>query len=90
MKKVKKIPLRKCVVTNERFEKKQLLRVVRTPEGQVIVDQTGKANGRGAYLSKQIEVIQKAQKTKVLDRHLEVAIPEEIYQELLRVAQINE
>lgn len=90
MKKVKKIPFRKCVVTNERLEKKQLLRVVRTPEGSVIVDLSGKANGRGAYVSRDPEVILKAQKTKVLERHLEVAIPDEVYQQLLKVAQTSE
>ena len=50
--KPRKIPMRKCVVTGERFEKKDLLRIVRTPEQEVIYDKTGKANGRGVYLSK--------------------------------------
>lgn len=85
MNKVKKIPMRKCVVTGERMEKKALQRVVKTPEGIVKVDLTGKANGRGAYVSKNKDVILKAQKTKVLERHLEVQIPDEIYQELLRL-----
>lgn len=80
----KKIPMRKCVVTNERFEKKQLMRVVKTPEGNVIFDKSGKANGRGAYVSKSKEVIEKAKKTKVLQRHLEVDIPDEIYVQLLK------
>lgn len=83
--KVKKIPLRKCVVTNERLEKKQLIRVVKTPEGTVIVDLTGKANGRGAYLSKAANVILDAKKTKVLERHLETKVPDEIYDELLKL-----
>lgn len=83
--KVKKIPLRKCVVTNERFEKKQLIRVVKTPEGTVTIDLTGKANGRGAYLSKAANVILEAKKTKVLERHLETKIPDEIYDELLKL-----
>ncbi|MGD9909242.1 MAG: RNase P modulator RnpM [Candidatus Izemoplasmatales bacterium] len=87
MKKQKKIPLRKCVVSGERFEKKQLLRVVKTPEGEVIVDPSGKANGRGAYVSKNKEVILKAQKTKILERHLEVVVPEEIYQTLLGMVE---
>jgi len=81
--KPRKIPMRKCVVTNERFEKKQLLRVVRTPEGSVIYDKTGKANGRGVYLSKAKTVIEKARKTNVLKKHLEVEIPDSVYQELL-------
>ena len=75
--------MRKCVVTNERFEKKQLLRVVKTPEGKVIFDKTGKANGRGAYVSKSKAVIEKAKKTKILAKHLETDIPESVYENLL-------
>ena len=82
--KQKKIPLRKCVVTGERFEKKLLLRVVKTPNGEVIFDPTGKANGRGAYVSKNKVVIDKAKKTNILGKHLETKIPDEIYEELLR------
>ena len=78
--KQKKIPMRTCVVTREKCEKKDLLRIVRTPEGNVIVDITGKANGRGAYLKKDIEVINKAEKTKILERILEVSIPSEVYE----------
>ena len=83
MKKQKKIPMRKCVVSGERFEKKQLIRVVKTPEGEVLVDPTGKANGRGAYVSKNKEVILKAQKTKILERHLETQVPDSVYSTLL-------
>ncbi len=86
MNKVKKIPLRKCVVTNERFEKKQLLRVVRSPEGVVSVDPTGKANGRGAYLKKDAAVILQAKKTKALERHLETPIPDAVFDDLLKKA----
>lgn len=82
--KVKKIPLRKCVVTQVRFEKKNLMRIVRTPEGEVIFDLTGKANGRGVYLSKNKDVIAKAKKTNVLKKHLEVEIPESLYDDLLK------
>ena len=78
--KTKKIPMRTCVVTKEKCEKKDLLRIVRTPEGDVIVDITGKANGRGAYLKKDIEVINKAEKTKILERVLEVSISSEVYE----------
>ena len=78
--KTKKIPMRTCVVTKEKCEKKDLLRIVRTPEGNVIADVTGKANGRGAYLKKDIEVINKAEKTKILERILEVSIPSEVYE----------
>lgn len=75
--------LRTCVVSKEVCEKKDLIRVVRTPEGNVIVDTKGKANGRGAYLKKDSKVILKAKKTKVLDKKLEVEVPLEIYDELL-------
>lgn len=81
--KTKKIPMRTCVVTREKLEKKDLIRVVRTPEGNIIVDETLKANGRGAYLKKDRDVILKAQKTKALENHLECTIPEDIYEELI-------
>ena len=81
--KVRKVPMRTCVVTHEKLEKKELLRVVRDNEGNVFVDETGKANGRGAYIKKDREVIEKARKSKILERHLEVAIKDEIYDELL-------
>ena len=80
--KVRKIPMRTCVVTREKYEKKDLLRVVR--DNNVFVDDTNKANGRGAYLKKDKEVILKAKDTKVLERHLEIKIPESIYDELLK------
>jgi predicted RNA-binding protein YlxR (DUF448 family) len=82
---VKKIPMRTCVVTREQFPKNELIRVIRTPEGEVTVDTKGKANGRGAYLKKDKEVILKAQKSKVLDKMLEVSVPEEIYTMLLEL-----
>lgn len=81
--KQKKIPMRTCVVTNEKYPKKELIRVVRTPEGNIILDETGKANGRGAYLKKDKEVIKKAQEKKILERHLETKIEENIYDELI-------
>lgn len=81
--KTRKIPMRSCVVTREKLEKKDLFRVVRTPEGNVIVDETLKANGRGAYLKKDADVINKAKLNKILEKHLEVNVPEEIYEELL-------
>lgn len=82
--KQRKVPLRTCVVSNEKCEKKDLLRVVRNNEGKVFVDDTHKANGRGAYLKKDETVIEKARKTKVLERHLNVKIENEIYDELLK------
>ena len=80
--KVKKIPMRSCCVTREKLPKQELVRVVRTPEGNVIVDTTGKANGRGAYLKKDITVFEKAEKTKILDKHLEVEVNTSVFEEL--------
>ena len=81
--KIRKIPMRTCVVTREKCEKKDLLRVVRDNNGNVFVDDTNKANGRGAYLKKDKDVILKAKDSKVLERHLEVKIPESIYDDLI-------
>ena len=79
---MKKIPMRMCVVTRERFPKQELIRVVVNKEGKVIVDVTGKANGKGAYIKKDIDVLKKAKTTKVLDRTLNVTISDDIYNEL--------
>lgn len=81
--KTKKQVIRTCVVSHEACEKKDLIRVVRTPEGNVIVDTTGKANGRGAYLKKSRDVILMAKKNKALDKKLEATVGENIYEELL-------
>ena len=83
--KQRKIPLRTCVVTREKYEKKNLIRVVKNNENKVFVDLTGKANGRGAYIKKDLEVLEKAKKSKALDRHLEVEVPNEIYEELSNI-----
>ena len=85
--KQKKIPLRMCVVTRERFEKRELLRIVRTPDGKVIIDETGKQNGKGAYLKKDIDVINKAKKNKILDKALEVNVPDNIYDEMIKLIE---
>lgn len=74
--------MRTCLITGEKLEKKDLIRVVKTPESNVIVDTTGKANGRGAYLKRDLAVIDKAQKSKILDKKLEVNVPDSIYDEL--------
>lgn len=79
---MKKIPLRRCIVTREQLPKQELLRIVRDKEGKVSVDQTGKLGGRGAYIKKDIDVLKKAQKSKALDKHLEVEVPLSIYEEL--------
>ena len=86
--KVKKIPMRTCVVTNERFPKGELLRIVKTPEGEVKADLTGKLNGHGAYIKKDEEVLDKAIKTKALARHLECEIDDSVYEEIRKI--INE
>ncbi|HIR31144.1 MAG TPA: YlxR family protein [Candidatus Faecousia faecavium] len=78
----KKIPQRQCMGCRERKAKKELIRVVRTPEGGVQVDFSGKVNGRGAYLCPNPECLRKAQRIKSLERSLEIAIPEEVYARL--------
>lgn len=89
MEAIKKTPLRRCVISGERLPKKELLRIVRTPEGNVIVDLTSKANGRGAYLKKDKETIEKARKNKMLEKHLEVAIPDSLYDEMLKTLDVD-
>ncbi len=85
--KTKKIPMRSCVITKEKCAKQDLIRVVRTPEGSIVVDSTGKLNGRGAYLKKDINVFEKAKKSKILDRVLEMNVPVEIYDELCELVK---
>ncbi len=79
---MKKVPMRKCVITNERLPKKELIRVVRTPENEVVVDLTGKKNGHGAYLKLDASVFQLARSKKLLNKYLEVEVPESLYDEL--------
>jgi len=79
---MKKIPMRMCVVTRERFEKRELIRVVKNKEGEVFVDETGKQNGKGCYLKKDMDVINNARTSKILDRVLEINVPDSIYDEL--------
>ncbi|MGL5295433.1 MAG: RNase P modulator RnpM [Culicoidibacterales bacterium] len=85
-----KMPLRRCVVTREQLPKRELMRVVRNKEGIVSIDETGKAHGRGAYLQKSVEVVTLAKQRKVLERQFDIQIPEEIYQQLLVIAQTFE
>lgn len=82
---MKKVVLRTCVISKEKLEKKELLRIVRNKEGEVSIDLTGKANGRGAYLKKDANVIEKARKSKALDRILEVSVPNSLYDECLNI-----
>ena len=80
----KKIPQRQCMGCRERRAKRELIRVVRSPEGNVSLDFGGKMNGRGAYLCPNPECLKKAIRSKALDRSLEVAIPQEVYDRLTR------
>lgn len=79
---MKKIPMRMCVVTRQRFPKQDLIRVVRDKYDNVFVDTTGKQNGKGAYIKKDLEVLKKAKQNKILDRVLEIDINNTIYEEL--------
>lgn len=81
--KMKKIPQRKCVGCNEMKDKKELLRIVRSPEGEISLDMTGKKNGRGAYVCPNPECITKAVKEKRLERALEEPINQDVYAQLL-------
>ncbi len=81
----KKIPLRKCVATGEMLPKKAMIRIVRSKEGEVSVDPTGKKSGRGAYVSKSEEAVELARKKQILERQLEASIPDEVYEELLHL-----
>lgn len=83
--KIKKVPLRTCVITKEKLPKKELLRIVRTPENKVEIDLTGKLNGHGAYIKKDKEAVIKASKSKILDRILEIEIDSSFYEEIMKV-----
>ena len=79
---VRKEPLRTCVGCRQSRTKKELIRVVRTPEGELVLDATGRKNGRGAYLCRNTECLQKAKNNRGLSRSLNTDIPEEIYDDL--------
>ena len=84
---MKKIPLRTCVVTKEKLPKQQLIRVIRTPDLDVVIDESGKQNGRGAYLKKDIEVIKLARKNKILNKHLQIEVKDDLYDELIKLIE---
>ena len=88
--KVRKIPQRQCLGCNEHFPKASLLRVVRSPEGGVTLDFTGKKSGRGAYICKNVACLRKAQRTRRLSRSLECEIPDEVYASLEAELAANE
>ena len=83
----RKIPMRSCVFTREKLPKAELLRIVKTTDGTVIGDVSGKVNGRGAYIKKDIEVLEKAIKSKVLERQLETTISMDVYDEIRKIIE---
>lgn len=78
----KKVPLRQCTGCGEMKSKKEMIRVIKTPEEEIVVDFSGKKNGRGAYLCNSFECFQKARKTRAIERSLKITIPDEIYDQL--------
>ncbi len=80
----KKIPMRKCTGCGSVKPKKELIRILKTPEGEIIIDKTGRKNGRGAYICDSVECFEKAKKSKGIERSLEMQIPSEIYESLLK------
>lgn len=85
--KTRKIPLRSCVVTGEKLDKRELLRIVRSKDGDVKVDLTGKMNGRGAYIKRDVKVLEEAIKKKSLERKLECNISDEVYDEIRKILE---
>ncbi len=83
----RKIPMRSCIVTREKLPKQELLRIVRTTDNNVVVDISGKINGRGAYIKKDIDVLEKARKSKILERQLEVSISDSVYEEIRKIIE---
>ena len=79
---VKKIPLRQCIGCGEMKSKKEMIRVIKTAEGEILLDATGRKNGRGAYLCPSMECFKKAVKGKGLERSFKMAIPREVYETL--------
>ena len=83
MQKTKKVPQRKCIACQERDSKKGLIRIVKNKEGEIFIDLTGKANGRGAYICKDCKCLKKAIKSKALNRAFKMEVPDEVYEKLL-------
>lgn len=83
----RKVPMRKCIATNQMFPKKELVRIVRSKEGEVSIDLTGKKAGRGAYLSLSKEAIELAAKKNTLASHLEAKVDASIYEDLLKLVE---
>lgn len=83
----RKIPMRKCVVTNEMKSKKEMIRVVKNKEGEVAIDPSGKMNGRGAYVTMDPEVVKEGWEKRTLDRVLSIKLEDAFYEELLQYVQ---
>ncbi len=82
MNRTKKLPVRTCTGCGQPKEKRELIRIVRTPEGSILIDPTGKKSGRGAYICRDIECLKKAKKAKRLEKALSAQIPDEVYAQL--------
>lgn len=80
----RKKPQRQCIGCRESKEKQKLIRIVKTPEGEIVIDRTGRKNGRGAYLCDNEECLKKAQKSNALNRSFRMDVPKEVYTELER------
>lgn len=80
----KKVPMRQCVGCRELRNKKDLLRILKTPDNNVIFDDTGRMNGRGAYICPSVECLKKARRTKAIERSLDISIPDEVYDAIER------
>jgi len=90
LQKVKKVPQRKCIACQDRDNKKELIRIVKNKEGQIFLDKTGKANGRGAYICNCSECLKKAIKSNALSRAFKMEIPEEVYESLIKEIEDDE
>ena len=80
-----KIPMRRCIVTGESLPKKELLRIVKTPEGELKVDPTGKLNGKGAYIKKDVSIIELLKKNSTIERTFGIKVSDSIYEEIKKV-----
>lgn len=85
--KVRKIPMRSCVITKEKLPKQELLRIVKTPEGDIIPDESGKINGHGAYIKRDLEVLDKAKSSKILEKKLGCKIEDSVYEKIKEIIE---
>ncbi len=88
--KQRKIPMRKCLGCGESFEKRELVRIVRSPEGEISLDLTGKKAGRGAYICKKASCLKKARKAKRIENAFECSVPEDVYDEMERELELEQ